>query len=128
MFYKILFQKISAYDIIVLENILEVLIMSGEKVIFCGNNPDFLDEKLTTLSDASNGGNAFRIPSLIRSGNTLIAAIDRQSCGADWGYIELAIRRSEDGGETWSDIQIIAIPPARKTMLSDECYGSAFLH
>ena len=88
--------------------------MSGEKVIFCGNNPDFLDKKLTTLSNASNGGNAFRIPSLIRSGNTLIAAIDRQSCGADWGYIELAIRRSEDGGETWSDIQIIAIPPARK--------------
>ena len=121
MFYKILFQKNSAYDIIVSENILEVLIMSGEKVIFCGNNPDFLDKKLTTLSDASNGGNAFRIPSLIRSGNTLIAAIDRQSCGADWGYIELAIRRSEDGGETWSDIQIIAIPPARKTMLSDEC-------
>lgn len=126
MFYKILFQKNSAYDIIVSENILEVLIMSGEKVIFCGNNPDFLDKKLTTLSDGSNGGNAFRIPSLIRIGNTLIAAIDRQSCGADWGYIELAIRRSEDGGETWSDIQIIAIPPARKTMLSDECYGSAF--
>ena len=100
--------------------------MSGEKVIFCGNNPDFLDKKLTTLSDGSNGGNAFRIPSLIRSGNTLIAAIDRQNCGADWGYIELAIRRSDDGGETWSDIQIIAIPPARKTMLSDECYGSAF--
>ena len=79
MFYKILFQKNSAYDIIVSENILEVLIMSGEKVIFCGNNPDFLDKKLTTLSDSSNGGNAFRIPSLIRSGNTLIAAIDRQA-------------------------------------------------
>ena len=51
--------------------------MSGEKVIFCGNNPDFLDEKLTTLSDASNGGNAYV------DGNTLIAAVDRQSCGAD---------------------------------------------
>ena len=100
--------------------------MSGEKVIFCGNNPDFLDKKLTALSNKSNGSNAFRIPSLIRSGKTLIAAIDAQSCGADWGYIEIAIRRSEDGGETWSDIEIIAAPPARKTMLSDECYASAF--
>ena len=100
--------------------------MSGEKVIFCGNNPDLLDKKLTALSNKSNGSNAFRIPSLIRSGKTLIAAIDAQSCGADWGYIEIAIRRSEDGGETWSDIEIIAAPPARKTMLSDECYASAF--
>ena len=100
--------------------------MSGEKVIFCGNNPDFLDKKLTALSNKSNSSNAFRIPSLIRSGKTLIAAIDAQSCGADWGYIEIAIRRSEDGGETWSDIEIIAAPPARKTMLSDECYASAF--
>ena len=90
------------------------------------NNPDFLDKKLTALSNNSNGSNAFRIPSLIRSGKTLIAAIDAQSCGADWGYIEIAIRRSEDGGETWSDIEIIAAPPARKTMLSDECYASAF--
>ena len=100
--------------------------MSGEKIIFCGNNSKFLDERLTKFSNASNGGTAFRIPSLIRSGKTLIAAIDRQSCGADWGYIEVAIRRSEDGGETWSDLEVIAAPPARKTMLSDECFASAF--
>ncbi len=100
--------------------------MSSEKLIFCGNNEDFLKKELTKQSDASNGGTAFRIPSLIKSGDTLIAAIDKQSCGADWGYIELAVRRSEDGGETWSDIETIASPPARVIAASDECYKSAF--
>ena len=97
-----------------------------EKVIFCGNSEKFLDSSLIKYSDDSNGGTAFRIPSLIKSGNTLIAAIDKQSCGADWGYIELAIRTSDDGGETWSDIQTVAAPPARETRITDDCYASAF--
>ncbi len=100
--------------------------MNEEKLIFCGNNEKFLDKELVTQSDSSNGGTAFRIPSLIKSGNTLVAVIDKQSCGADWGYIELAVRRSEDGGETWSDIETIASPPARKIVASDDCWKSAF--
>lgn len=100
--------------------------MNDEKVIFCGNSEKYLKKELIEQSNESNGGTAFRIPSLIKSGNTLIAAIDKQSCGADWGYIELAIRRSEDGGETWSDIETIASPPARETRITDDCYASAF--
>ncbi|MCM1114616.1 MAG: glycoside hydrolase [Clostridium sp.] len=100
--------------------------MENKKVIFCGNNEKYLSKELIADSNDSNGGTAFRIPSLIKSGNTLIAAIDKQSCGADWGFIELAIRRSEDGGETWSDIETIATPPARETRITDECYASAF--
>lgn len=100
--------------------------MGNEKIIFCGNDKHFLDEKLIKYSDKTNGGTAFRIPSLIKSGNTLIAAIDKQSCGADWGYIEVAVRRSEDGGETWSNIETIASPPARETRATDDCYASAF--
>lgn len=100
--------------------------MSDEKLIFCGNNENFLKKELTEQSNDSNAGTAFRIPSLIKSGNTLVAVIDKQSCGADWGFIELAVRRSEDGGETWSDIETIASPPARKIMASDDCYASAF--
>lgn len=100
--------------------------MSNEKLIFCGNNELFLKKELTEHSNAANGGTAFRIPSLIKSGETLIAAIDKQSCGADWGFIELAVRRSEDGGETWSDIETIASPPARIIRENDDCYASAF--
>lgn len=100
--------------------------MKDEKLIFCGNNELFLKKELTKESNETNGGTAFRIPSLIKSGDTLIAAIDKQSCGADWGFIELAIRTSDDGGETWSDIRTIATPPARETRLTDDCYASAF--
>ena len=100
--------------------------MDNEKVIFCGNNERYLPKELTLQSDESNGGTAFRIPSLIKAGNTLIAAIDKQTSGADWGFIELAVRTSDDGGETWSDIQTIATPPARETRITDECYASAF--
>lgn len=100
--------------------------MDDKKVIFCGNNELFLQKDLIAQSNESNGGTAFRIPSLINTGSTLIAAIDKQSCGADWGFIELAVRISEDGGETWSDIKTIATPPARETRQTDECYASAF--
>lgn len=100
--------------------------MSQEKLIFCGNSPAFLKEELTKNSNNANGGVAFRIPSLINADGTLIAAIDRASSGADWGYIEIAVRRSEDGGETWSDLESIAVPPARETKISADSYASAF--
>lgn len=101
-------------------------VMSVEKLIFCGNDKNFLREELISQSDDTNGGTAFRIPSIIKSNDTLVAVIDKQSCGADWGYIELAVRRSTDGGETWSDIETIASPPARAIESDDECYKSAF--
>lgn len=100
--------------------------MNDEKLIFCGNDKKFLTEELTKQSNEANGGTAFRIPSLIKSGNTLIAAIDRQTSGADWGYIELAVRRSDDGGETWSDLEVIASPPTRDKRTTDDYYPSAF--
>lgn len=100
--------------------------MANEQVLFCGNSSVFLNEELTKNSNKSNGGTAFRIPSLINANGTLIAAIDRASSGADWGYIEIAIRRSEDGGKSWSDIEPVAIPPARETRISAESYASAF--
>ena len=77
--------------------------MAKEQLIFCGSSETFLDKALTADSNADNGGNAFRIPSLVNADGTLIAAIDRASCGADWGYIELAVRRSEDGGKRRCD-------------------------
>lgn len=101
--------------------------MDNEKLIFCGNNEQLLPKEITQQSNDSNGASAFRIPSLINSKGTLIAAVNKSNCGADWGFIELAVRTSDDGGETWSDIKTIATPPARETMLGSECYSSAFL-
>lgn len=100
--------------------------MSEEKLLFCGNSPMFLKEELTKKSNKENGGTAFRIPSLINVDGTLVAAIDRASSGADWGYIEIAVRISEDKGNTWSTVKSIAVPPARETKISSESYASAF--
>ena len=55
--------------------------MAKEQLIFCGSSETFLDKALTADSNADNGGNAFRIPSLVNANNTLIAAIDRASAG-----------------------------------------------
>lgn len=100
--------------------------MSNSQLLFCGSSPSFLREELTKFSNKANGGVAFRIPSIINANGTLIAAIDRASSGADWGYIEIAIRRSEDGGKSWSELEVIAAPPARETKISADCYSSGF--
>lgn len=83
-------------------------------VLFCGNNKEYLAEEFIKDSNESNGGTAFRIPSLVNANGTLVAAIDKAATGMDWGYIELAVRTSKDGGKTWSDIKTIASPPARE--------------
>ena len=41
--------------------------MAKEQLIFCGSSETFLDKALTADSNGDNGGNAFRIPSLINA-------------------------------------------------------------
>ena len=91
-----------------------VIIMSGKKVLFCGSSKDFLKEEFVKESNESNGGVAFRIPSLVNANGTLVAVIDKAMTDKDWGYIELAVRTSKDNGASWSDIKTIASPPARE--------------
>lgn len=103
-----------------------MIIMANQKLIFCGSSKLYLDEKLTKDSNEANGGTAFRIPSLVNANGTLIATIDKAATGMDWGFIELAVRTSEDGGETWSDIKTIATPPAREISTDPNNTKSAF--
>ncbi len=100
--------------------------MIDKTLLFCGNSDKFLDKTLVKHSNKSNGGVAFRIPSIVNAGGVLVAAVDRASCGADWGYIEIAIRRSYDGGRKWTDLEVIAVPPARESEISGDNYSSAF--
>lgn len=100
--------------------------MADEKLIFCGNSEQYLKKELCRDSDETNGAPAFRIPSLVNCSGTLVAAIDKASSGADWGYIEIAVRRSTDDGKTWSPIKSILVPPARETKVGDEYYKSSF--
>ena len=56
----------------------------------------------------------YRIPALVNTGKTLVAVCNRETNDNDYGYMELVARTSEDGGETWNDISLIAAPPARE--------------
>ena len=51
--------------------------MAKEQLIFCGSSETFLDKALTADSNADNGGNAFRIPSLINADGTLIGYYEK---------------------------------------------------
>ena len=56
---------------------------------------------------------SYRIPALIQTKEgTLIAGADeRHDHNADWGNIDMVIRRSTDGGKTWSDrIVVVDLP------------------
>lgn len=87
--------------------------MANKQTLFCGTNKMYISEDLIKEANEANSGVAFRIPSLINADGTLIAAIDKAYTGMDWGYIELAVRTSEDNGKTWSNINTVATPPAR---------------
>lgn len=100
--------------------------MSNKQTIFCGNNPKYLAKEFIKESNASNSASAFRIPSLVNAGGTLVAAIDKAATGADWGFIEIAVRTSNDAGKTWSNIKTIASPPARVISDSIDNTASAF--
>ncbi|MBR4854135.1 MAG: exo-alpha-sialidase [Alistipes sp.] len=52
------------------------------------------------------GYSSFRIPAIIRTKSDVLLAFAeaRKDGGGDSGNIDLVVRRSEDGGRTWSDI------------------------
>lgn len=55
-----------------------------------------------------NGYHAFRIPTLIKTKNTLIAfAEGRKNSTSDFGDIDLVCRRSYNNGKTWEAMQIL---------------------
>jgi len=55
-----------------------------------------------------NGYHAFRIPTLIKTENTLIAfAEGRKNSTSDFGDIDIVYRRSLDEGKTWEPMQVL---------------------
>lgn len=74
----------------------------------------------------NDGKNGYRIPSIVNANGTLVALCDKGTTGADWGYIELVCRTSNDGGITWSDENVIASPPARQISYDNDNTATAF--
>jgi sialidase-1 len=73
--------------------------------------------KVDVFAAGSNGYEIYRIPGLVvtAKGTLLAYAEARRSGSADWGAIDIALRRSTDGGKTWSPQQVIANVAGEKT-------------
>lgn len=52
--------------------------------------------------------NCFRIPSLIKVDNVLLAFAEARISSSDSGYIKTVVKRSIDNGTTWSEIIVVA--------------------
>ena len=69
----------------------------------------FLDQQ--ALFQAGDQGYAsYRIPALVvtNRGTVLALSEGRKKTGSDWDDVDLALRRSFDGGKTWTPIRFIA--------------------
>jgi sialidase-1 len=55
------------------------------------------------------GYRGYRIPALVRTAKgTLVLSPDARNSRTDWGWIDLVLSRSTDGGQTWSAQQTIS--------------------
>lgn len=62
----------------------------------------------TVYTSGTEGYHTFRIPALLRTPNYLLAfAEGRLTGGGDSGEIDLVLKRSKDGGATWSDLSVV---------------------
>jgi sialidase-1 len=63
----------------------------------------------TVFKSGESGYKSFRIPAIVRgSDGSLVAfAEGRVGGGGDFGNIDIVVRRSRDGGKTWSDLAIV---------------------
>ena len=67
-------------------------------------------EKVDVFEAGKDGYEIYRIPGIVvtRKGTVLAFCEARKSSRGDWGTIDIMLRRSSDGGRTWSPRQKIA--------------------
>lgn len=76
--------------------------------------PDHLTK--TTLFQAGEAGyTTFRIPAIVVTarGTVLAFCSARRGHGGDWDRNDIVLRRSDDGGDTWSPLEVIATHPTQ---------------
>ncbi|OOF61206.1 exo-alpha-sialidase [Rodentibacter pneumotropicus] len=86
---------------------------NAEKIAFFAEKRSamgaMMSEKYEIFKPGQGGAKSYRIPGLFTTKDgVVIAAIDKRNQHFyDWGNIDLAIRRSLDGGFTWQDDQVV---------------------
>jgi len=66
-------------------------------------------EKTDVFVSGQDGYHTYRIPAVIKAanGSLLAFAEGRKSAGGDSGNIDILLKRSADGGRTWSTAQVV---------------------
>jgi sialidase-1 len=82
-------------------------------VIAAGATPSFQTERL--FQGAAGGYSIYRIPGIIvtKKGTILAYTEARRSNGGDWDTIDVVMRRSSDGGATFSPQKVVAHAPGK---------------
>ncbi len=67
-------------------------------------------EGVTVFQSGQEGYQSFRIPAIIDlpNGDLLAFAEGRVNGGADFGHVNIVMKKSKDEGKTWSSLQIVA--------------------
>src|SRR5580704_17701610 len=72
-------------------------------------------EKSDLFMAGEGGFKLYHIPGIAVTANgTVLAWCEARKKGGDWDQIEILLRRSTDGGKTWSEPQSIAHVPGPK--------------
>ncbi len=73
-------------------------------------------EKVDVFNAGDQGYAIYRIPGLVVTGKgTVLAYAEaRKTTRGDWGTIDIMLRRSTDGGRTWSALRSVAQVPGEK--------------
>lgn len=66
-------------------------------------------EKTDVFVSGEGGYHTYRIPAVVKAGNGALLAFceGRKVSGGDSGNIDILLKRSTDGGKTWSDTQVV---------------------
>lgn len=94
-----------------IRNLLPFLIIL---IVSSCSNDQILNEPEINVQDlfiaGENGYHTYRIPGIVVTdeGKILAYCAARKGKGSDWDEIHVALRTSKDGGNSWSDMQIIA--------------------
>src|SRR5579885_1616017 len=92
------------------------LILAFSATIACSAAEPFL-EKIDLFAANSDGYALYRIPGIVvtAKGTVLAYCEARRTGKSDWDTIDILLRRSTDGGKTWSTPLKIADVPGPKT-------------
>ncbi|MCH2133217.1 MAG: glycoside hydrolase [Phycisphaerales bacterium] len=93
------------------------------------NGPSATVSRVDVFTSGTDGYHTFRIPSIVvaPSGDLVAVCEGRRNGRGDSGEIDLVMRRSEDGGITWSELEVIQSDAGNTcgnpTMVVDEMTG-----